>query len=268
MAPLPIDPHIFSRYPPSTRNPSDREPERPVTDDRTRCPSVGIIMLDTRFPRIPGDVGNPQTFPFAVRYHRVAGASPKRVVRAADPGLLEPFIRAARTLVRAGVRAIATSCGFLAIYQRQLAAAVSVPVFSSALLQIGLARAATGGGRCVGIITADRDALSAEHFSGVGIDRMPEAIVGMAPDSEFAAVFLKGKPTLDAVRCRQEVVAAAASLLHDHPHVGSIVLECTNMPPYAAAVQAATGLPVFDVVSLIHLAHRATVQTGYPASSG
>ncbi len=229
---------------------------------------IGIIMLDTRFPRIAGDVGNPDTFPFPVRYHTVRGASPRRIVRSIDPGMLDPFIRAARALVREGVRAIATSCGFLAIYQRQLADAAVVPVFSSALLQIGLARAATGSGRPVGVITADRAALTAAHFSGVGIDAVPEAIVGMAPDSEFAAVFLGEKRTLDAERCRREVVAAAASLQHAHPRVGSIVLECTNMPPYAAAVQQATGLPVFDVVSLIHLAHRVTMPCTYPRPSG
>ena len=227
------------------------------------APPIGILMLDTAFPRIPGDVGNPRTFPFPVRYRIVEGASPQRVVREADPALLAPFIEAARQLEHEGVRAIATSCGFLAIFQPQLAAAVNVPVFGSALLQIGLARNVIGSDRNVGIITADRNSLTDRHFKGIGISRMPEAIVGMPPDGEFAAVFLDGKATLDVDRCRREMVDVAATLVRDHPRMGCIVLECTNMPPYAADIQRATGLPVFDVVSLVHLAHRATCQPAY-----
>lgn len=79
-------------------------------------------MLDTDFPRIPGDIGHPATFPFSVRYRIVKGASPRRVVKSADPLLLEPFVEAALDLERQGVRMITTSCGFLSIYQRELRA--------------------------------------------------------------------------------------------------------------------------------------------------
>src|SRR6185503_1278871 len=93
--------------------------------------TVGILMLDTRFPRIPGDMGNAATFPFPVRYHRVAGADPDLVVRRGAEGLLPNFIDGAQQLEREGVGAITTNCGFLIKYQRQLAAAVRVPVFTS-----------------------------------------------------------------------------------------------------------------------------------------
>src|SRR3954468_7139428 len=53
--------------------------------------SVGILMLEARFPRIPGDLGNASTFPYPALYHVVHGASPERVVLEADPTLLEPF---------------------------------------------------------------------------------------------------------------------------------------------------------------------------------
>ena len=86
-------------------------------------------MLDTVFPRIPGDIGNAATFSFPVRYKVVKGASPQRVVKEADTRLLEPFIEAARSLEKEGVKAIGTSCGFLAIFQRELADAVDIPVF-------------------------------------------------------------------------------------------------------------------------------------------
>src|SRR5213593_2663429 len=100
--------------------------------------TVGILMLDTRFPRIPGDMGNAATFPFPVRYQRVAGASPDLVVRRGAAGLLPAFIESARQLEHEGVGAITTNCGFLVKYQRELAASVAVPVFTSSLLLVPL----------------------------------------------------------------------------------------------------------------------------------
>lgn len=99
-------------------------------------PAVGIILLNTRFPRIPGDIGNAGTFGFPVLYSVVEDASPHRVVREKAEGLLEPFIAAARGLVEEGARAITTSCGFLAIFQPEIAASVPVPVFTSSLIQL------------------------------------------------------------------------------------------------------------------------------------
>lgn len=100
--------------------------------------SLGILMLDTKFPRIPGDIGNPDTFSFPVQKLMVKGADPKRVVQEGDPALLEPFLSAAAELERAGVSAITTSCGFLAMFQQELAARVKIPVFASSLLQVNL----------------------------------------------------------------------------------------------------------------------------------
>ena len=102
--------------------------------------SVGILVLDTRFPRMPGDIGNAGTFDFPVRYHRVAGASSEGVVRGNQGDLLPLFVEGARALEREGVRAITTSCGFLASHQAELAAAVRVPVFTSSLLLVPLVR--------------------------------------------------------------------------------------------------------------------------------
>src|SRR5207245_4877919 len=89
--------------------------------------TVGILMLDTRFPRIPGDMGNAATFPFPVRYQRVTGADPDRVVRRGAAGLLPNFVEGARQLESEGVGAITTNCGFLVKFQRELAGAVAVP---------------------------------------------------------------------------------------------------------------------------------------------
>jgi Asp/Glu/hydantoin racemase len=226
-------------------------------------PVIGILMLETVFPRIPGDVGNPETFPFPVLYRFVKGAVPDRVVRDADPQLIKLFSDAAADLEHAGVKAISTSCGFLAIFHRELVNTVNVPMFTSSLLQVHAAQAIIKKNQKVGIITASEQSLTREHLAGVGIDSYPTAIVGMDESKEFSAVFIGGKETIDVEKCRQEMVAAARNLVASHPDVGAIVLECTNMPPYARDVQAATGLPVFDVVTMINTAYSTVVKQDF-----
>ena len=221
----------------------------------TNGPAFGIIMLDTVFPRILGDVGNPDTFSFPVLYKVVKGANPTRVVKEADPLLLQLFIDAAEDLEREGVKAIATSCGFLAIFHQELVNAVNVPVFTSSLLQVHLAQAIIKKDEKVGIITASKQSLTHKHLAGVGIQSYPMAVSGMDETEEFATVFIEGKETIDIEKCRLEMVATAEELVKYHPEVGAIVLECTNMPPFSKDIQGAVGLPVFDVVTMINYAY-------------
>src|SRR5713101_1699745 len=216
--------------------------------------TVGILMLDTRFPRILGDMGNAQTFPFPVRYQRVQGAAPDLVVRRGAEGLLDRFIEGARQLEREGVGAVTTNCGFLAKFQREMAAAVTVPVFTSSLLLVPLVHRMLAPGRRVGVMTVNAETLTPAHLAAAGISPdVPLAVAGMETEKEFTRVLLGDELELDVDAAREEHARVARRLVGEHPDVGAIVLECTNMPPYAADVQRATGLPVFDVVSLVTL---------------
>ncbi len=200
-------------------------------------------MLDTRFPRVVGDIGNPATFDFPVRYRTVRGASPQRVVRERDPALLQPFIDAGRALIGAGATAITTSCGFLVLFQRELQAALPVPVWTSSLLQLA---ESTGAG----VVTVDAAALSADHLRAAGAP--PDTpIEGLAAGCAFQRTLLNDEATLDLAGARTETVAAAMRLIARHPRLSTIVLECTNMPPYADAVRAATGRAVLDITTLL-----------------
>jgi len=215
-------------------------------------------MLDTRFPRIPGDMGNAATFPFPVRYHRVAGAAPDLVVRRGAEGLLDTFVDAARYLEREGVGAITTNCGFLVKFQRQMAAAVRVPVFTSSLLLVPMVHRLLAPGRRVGIMTVNAPSLTAEHLAGAGIGAdIPLAIIGMETEKEFTRVMLDDEMELDVDAAREEHIRVARRLVTEHPDVGAIVLECTNMPPYADDIRRETGLPVFDITALVRMAHDA-----------
>ena len=218
--------------------------------------TVGILMLDTRFPRITGDMGNATTFPFPVRYHRVSGADPDLVVRRGAEGLLPAFIDGARALEREGVGAITTNCGFLIKYQDELARAVSVPLFTSSLLLVPLVHRMLPAGRRVGLMTVNAGTLTVEHLRGAGIGAdVPLAVAGMETEKEFTRALLDNELELDVDLAREEHVRVARRLVSEHPDVGAIVLECTNMPPYAADIQRETGRPVFDIVSLVTLVH-------------
>jgi len=214
--------------------------------------AIGILVLDTVFPRIPGDIGHAGTFPFPVLYHRVRHASPARVVRQGDPALLDSFLDGARALQAAGVLAITTSCGFLAMFQRQLAAAVDVPVFTSALQLVPLVAAMLGPSRAVGVLTVD----------GISED-MRVVVRGLENGRAFTRVLLENEMELEVEAARRENVEAARDLMERHPEVGAIVLECTNMPPYAAAIRDATRLPVFDITTLVRMVYAALVPPVY-----
>lgn len=217
---------------------------------------LGVLMLDTSFPRLEGDIGHAGTFPFPVLYRKVEGASPRRVVEEADPALVEPFVEAARSLEADGVQAIATSCGFLALFQRELAAAVKVPMLSSSLLQLPMLYEAFGRRGKAGVLTARAASLTPGHFEACGAGAVPTAIAGMDGFPEFTRVFLdRGEPgavpALDAEAAEAELAEAARGLVDSNPEVEFIVLECTNMPPFKDAIRKASGRPVFDILTLV-----------------
>ena len=226
---------------------------------RHRNGFLGVLMLDTRFPRPPGDIGNAETFRrhgIAVRFHVVEGASPERIVKQADPALLQPFIDGARRLVDEGAAMITTSCGFLAAYQSLLADAVPVPVVTSSLLQCrDFARP--------GIVTFDSASLTARILAAAHV---PPAtpVQGLAPGCELHRRILANDDRLDLELASRNVVDAACRLVSRFPAIEDIVLECTNMPPYRETIARATQRRVHDIETLV-LARWAT-RTVSPAS--
>lgn len=216
---------------------------------------LGILMLEARFPRIPGDMGNGTTWPFPVLFRVVRGADPERVVLQGARGLLPDFIAAARDLVDLGAEAITTNCGFLSLFQRELAEAVSVPVATSSLMQVPWVQATLPPGKRVGVITVSRGSLTDAHLDAAGVPR-DVPVVGTEGGREFFRVLIKAEKTdMDVALAEADIVAAGRDLVARHPEVGAIVLECTNMPPYAAALRDAVGLPVYDIYSMITWFH-------------
>jgi hypothetical protein len=216
--------------------------------------SVGILMLETRFPRIPGDMGNAETWPFPVLYKVVPGASPRRVVCERAEGLLDEFLAAADELVRLGADGITTTCGFLSLYQREIAAHVGVPVATSSLLQVPFIERVLAPGKRVGVLTVSAANLSVEHMRAAGAD--PETpVVGTDGGSEFSRVMINDDERLDVAAAERDILAAGDRLVASHDGIGAVLLECTNMVPYARALSQRLRLPVFSIYTFVTWFH-------------
>lgn len=212
--------------------------------------SVGILMLETQFPRVVGDMGNAQTWPFPVQYRVVRGATPDLVVRNDATLLSNLFISAAQDMVANGADGITTNCGFLALIQDELARAVSVPVATSSLMQVPWIQAMLPPGKRVGILTISKETLTDKHLDAANIARNTP-VVGTDANSEFSSGILNDRIELDFEQCHQDNMAAASKLMDEHNDIGAIVLECTNMVPYAAAIRKLTGVPVYSIYSFV-----------------
>ncbi len=231
--------------PPASETPSSVEPSR--TGD---VPTLGILVLDTGFPRIVGDVGNAQTWSFPVKMRRVEGATPTRVTGPDVEDLLESFSRGAEALADEGVSGITTTCGFLAVLQPRLAERCPVPFAASSLLQVPSVQSTLAAGRRVGVITFSAKLLTTAHLIGAGAP--PDTpLEGLSEDSAFYRMIIEGHDHIDVTEARRDVVAAGKRLTTRHPEVGAIVVECANMPPYSAALRDTLGLPVYDPVSFL-----------------
>ena len=226
--------------------------------------TIGVLCLDSSFPKPPGHIKNPSGLSFPVLYETVRGATVAKLVNDPSPEFIVPFIEAAMRLEAEGVRAITGSCGFLALFQRELAEAVSVPLFASSLIQVPLVHNLMGRRGKVGVLTASGPNLTPRHFAAVGAGDIPVAIQGMEDYREFREVILEGQRSeMDIAKIENEVLAAAKLLVKSNPEVGAMVLECTDMPPYAHKLQQRLGLPIFDLTTLATMVHDAVLRLPY-----
>ncbi|MDW7738855.1 MAG: aspartate/glutamate racemase family protein [Bacillota bacterium] len=212
---------------------------------------IGIILLDSCAPYIPGDVANASTYQYPVRFRKVSGLTVERIFNH-DLSLLEKVTEAAFDLKNNGVRAITGDCGFMAIYQQALTEKVDLPVFMSSLLQIPFLCRLIKQNDQIGIITANSESLTEKVLESCGANLPGRiAVGGMEKCQNFRAAFIEEKGDLNRNKVEEEVVLTAKNLLASFPAVRIILLECSVLPPYGASIQQATGLPVFDFITMI-----------------
>lgn len=224
---------------------------------------LGIIVLDTGFRRVPGDIAHAATWPFPVQFRVVRGVTPRDVIEG-DPRLsLDAFRTAIDDLVALGCSAITTSCGFLAAVQAELARHAPVPFLSSALLQLPLIERILPQGRVPGLIVSDLAALGARHFQGVGAaSGLPMA--ALPYDGPLLRNMREQAVQVDYAAQESDVISTCADLLKHNPEVGAFVFECANLPPYSSAVSRRFGLPVFDIVTLVRWMHLSLQPPDWP----
>ncbi|HZJ98379.1 MAG TPA: aspartate/glutamate racemase family protein, partial [Tissierellaceae bacterium] len=222
---------------------------------------IGIITLDYTTPFIPGDVGNASTFNFPVRYQTVKDFTVTRMY-AKDMTGLDEFIEAGKQLAKDGVKAITGNCGYLALFQKEIANELDVPVFMSSLLQIPFMASMLKDGEKIGVLVANKEVLDPSLLKAVGVsESTPLVIKGMENREFFYKAVIEEVGTLDSDKVEEEVVSEALKMVQEDPSIKLILLECTCMPPYAAAVQRATGRPIFDFVTMINCVYSRVVRT-------
>lgn len=224
--------------------------------------AIGIIHLEVWYPLLPGNVVNASTYPFPVRYKLLAGGTQDRI-HGADPSIADLVIKAGWELQQEGVRAIAGACGYLGNYQKQVTAALDIPVFLSSLLQVSMIYHALKPGQRIGILCADGPSLTSQLLANCGVDpEIPVAVLGLEDRPAFSSITCS-KGEFNYEQIQQEVIDGACQLVDEHHDIGAILLECSDMPPFAWAVQQAVKLPVFDFITMINWIYHSVVQKPY-----
>ena len=220
---------------------------------------IGIVMLDCRFARPPGDIGNAASFPFPVRYAVVENTPASQLTDEGIPEAVQRFFRAAKSLQQQGARAILTSCGLLLPYQDELRKLLDVPVASSPILLLPLIRSLIGPDKQVGLVVSAvtdniKNILSRQEYAGA-------RLISMEGSPEFMRAIMSFSPpyTLDSDRLERELLDICGKAMEETPDIGAFLFECTNLPPYSSALRRKFGLPVFDVIGLCKLLHAAAV---------
>ncbi|MDM8523073.1 aspartate/glutamate racemase family protein [Desulfococcaceae bacterium HSG8] len=220
---------------------------------------IGILVLNTAYPCIPGSVANATTFSFPVRYKIVEKESVGHTLKQEDRTLLNPFIDAAVELQNEGVKAITGTGGFIGPFQKEVSDVIGVPVFLSSLLQIPFIYQTVK--RPIGVITSDSRLLNSEYFASVGLTRgIPLIIRGMEAQPGFRNAIIEEKGSLDADAIEKEAVGIAREIITENFDIGAILLECSELSPYAYAIQQETDLPVFDFITMINYVHSALIR--------
>jgi len=231
---------------------------------QSQTPFLGVLCWEKggspkgleQLESLTGNSTNPLTYPFPVLFKKVIGANYQSVLVSPDGRLVGPMLEAAESMIDQGVKAIITSCGFNAIFQKELAGALTIPVYTSALLQIPFIRASLGRKKLL-IITASKQDLKPEHFHAVGVmDMHGIEIYGMEEMPEWSKISRSPNTSLSLRKVGDEVVSLAEVAKKEHPDIGAILLECTDLPPFADAVRKAVNLQVYDLLTMVALIHK------------
>ncbi|MDR1572600.1 MAG: aspartate/glutamate racemase family protein [Clostridiales Family XIII bacterium] len=227
--------------------------------------SVGIIYIgELNYPMIPGNIVSAYTYDFPVRHRAVEGLDIPKLFAGQDPTVADQIIKLGQHMIdREGIRALCSACGFFGNYHSAVAAALDIPVALSSLVQVNWVRSVIKPGQKIGILTADKSSLTPELMKSVGVTDTSDLIIKDLRHAEQFSAILEYRGEFDNRKVQEEVVGKALELLEEDADIGGIILECSDMPPYAWAIQHATQLPVWDFTTLIRWLHYCTTCRPY-----
>ena len=170
------------------------------------------------------------------------------------------MIKGAKILEKKGAKVIVTSCGFNAIFQKELADTVSVPVISSSLVQVPMISTMLKEDQTIAIITANKKCLTNKHIRNAGItDDIKYVIGGLDQSTEFQKIHNYPNSELNKSKFTEELLSVVEDLINTNSNIGAIVFECTDLPPFAPTVRKKFNLPVFDIVTLVNMLHSSSI---------
>lgn len=223
---------------------------------------IGVLLLDARYPRIPGDVGHARTYTWGVQFEVVRGLTADRLIHHFDHVIVGLVHEAIQRLAERGARVVVGGCGFFARVHREIRDTSAIPFLSSSLVQVPWLRMIYGDP--IGVLTIDEAALDDQYLADLGWSRNdPIVVQGVDPGSIFARVYFENRDRFEPAAMQESVVAAARQLVKREPSVRAVVLECTNMAPFAWAVQEVLPVPIFDIQGLAHYASQALMRSPY-----
>jgi len=231
-------------------------------------PTVGIIQLPANIPMLPGDMGNPTTFNFPVLYELITDIDPFWVLASEPhPVVMEKTIEACKNLEMQGVRSIIGNCGFFANYQPEVAKHINIPFFNGSLMQVPMILTSIGLEKKVGILTANKpllvDAPACKNCGVSDDDFKNRIVIYGAEEGEMMNRVTGEKGSFNPKALERELVDLANKMIAENPDIGAVVLECTEFPPYAHAIQDAIRLPVWDFVTMTNFMHAGAMRTPF-----
>ncbi|MGT2911438.1 aspartate/glutamate racemase family protein [Streptococcus cameli] len=222
--------------------------------------AIGIITIDFDYVKMPGNVANASTFNFPVIYEIVKFEIED--LFEGNPDLLPMIIEAAQNLEKKGVRAIVGACGYFNNFQEEIKNAVTIPVYLSSVLQLPIIKMGLKAEQKIAVLVADGKGADRSFFAKANAS-IDDCIVEEIGSLDSFAPIRYIKTYLDHEKLGNDLADVAERLVKDHPDIGAILLECSDLPPYAAQIQSRVGLPVFDFITLINWLHHSLVQRPY-----
>lgn len=216
--------------------------------------TIGILLTGSGTPKIPGDPAHPATFEFPIITEELKGVTITDLL-SRNTQTKDTIIQGARKLEERGAAFVVGDCGLFCQFQEEVSSAIKTAFISSSLVFVPFLERVCSGK--IGILAGDSRIETKDFFANIGINVRRIEICGMEKAPEFSRVVLEGSKQININEMKKDIVNLVKSFVDSNKDVNCLLLECTNLIPFASYLQRETSLPVFDVVLLTDLFYNA-----------